>query len=1124
MSEIVAAWLNGIGLDQYIANFEHNEIGHELLLELTDSDLKELGVTALGHRKIMLKSIESFRAAPANEERSARIFTDPAAPGNDDTTAWSRTPGERKPVTLLFADIVGSTALTEKLDAEDAHALLYRAAERMCQAVESNRGTVCRFMGDGVMAMFGAPLASEHHALEACRAALEMQAQVQRYSLELEAEHGTPIRIRVGLHSGEVVVLEVGDDPAKPEYDASGPTVPLAARMEQTAAAGSILMTDSTRKLAANWIEAAPEKPVTVKGFSEPITVFRLQRVRSASSPVAPTRSRPIVGRRSELAQFRGMLEACVETGHGHSVLIRGDPGIGKTRLTEEMMRLARDGGFACHLSLVLDFGTGKGQEAIPALVRSLLGIKQGSSKQKRRRALEKAEARGISDAAFRVYLNDLLDLPQPLELRTLYDAMEAQARIDGKHRTVARLLEHSASRQPVLLVIEGLHWADGETLEYLRYLTLAIAEIPALMIMTSRLEDDPIDLDWRARTGEHPTVTWDLGPLRSAEALELASGFIGEGNEFVQQCIERAEGNPMFLEQLLMVAEQGKLDSVPDSIKSLVLARIDQLPGEDKQALRAASVLGQRFEPDNLRRLIERPEYDCRALVEHMLLRPDCDLYMFTHALIQGGVYASLLNAQRSELHLRAAECYGEQDPVLHAEHLDRAGSAGAGGAYLRAAQKQSDSYRPERALQLVRRGLEIAPDSERFALLCLYGELLRIQGDAAASVEAYRDAAESASGEIGRCNACIGVAEGLAASGAHNEMVEVIDTARLIAEQHDLPLELAHIHYLLGSVLFYRGQIEDCLQANKASLAHARTAGSAEYEARALGGLANAEYNRGRFISAQGYFDRCIGLSRDHGFGRLIAANLTLRSYVSCWQNDVAGAIAGYREAVRQAALISDPRAEGLALLIGGSFWSLVGDLDEGEKWLRQGLKILRRIGLRLFEGVCLYLLGRVALLRGERSEARKLVEEGIAMLRESESGMTFGGPIALGILALAADDPQQCHRALGEAESILGAGSVGHNYLNFYEDAMEACLQIGDWDGVERYASALEEYTRPEPLPRSDFFIGRGRALAAYGRGLRDPAALDDLRRLQAEAQRIGFGVAREALERALAAETG
>lgn len=1124
MSEIVVAWLNGLGLGQYVAKFAEHEIGPDLLLDLTDADLKEIGVNALGHRKIMLKAIASFHqpgdSGLDDTVLSARGDSGERGAGDDETTAWSRTPGERKPVTLLFADIVGSTALTEKLDAEDAHNLLYQATERMCQAIDNNSGTVCRFMGDGVMAMFGAPLASERHALEACRAALEIQQRVQRYSNRLETDHGTRIEVRVGLHSGEIVVLEVGDDSTRPEYDASGPAVAMAARMEQAAEPGSVLITRSTHDLADNWIESEAVDRIRVKGVSDPVPVYRLHKVRSASSPVRPLASRPIVGRLSELAQFRGMIEACTTSGRGHSVLIRGEPGIGKTRLVEELLRLARASGFTGHLSLVLDFGTGKGQEAIPSLVRSFLGISQGSGKRKRQRALADAETDGICDAELRVYLNDLLDLPQPLEQRMLYDAMEAQARIDGKHRTVAQLLERLSARQPVLLVIEGLHWADAETLGYLRYLTKAVSENPALMIMTSRLEDDPVDLSWRSQTGAYPPVTWDLGPLRNDESRQLAAAFIGERDDIAQQCIERAEGNPMFLEQLLMVADQGKLDGVPDSIKSLVLARIDQLPGDDKLALRAASVLGQRFELDGLRHLLGRADYDCRGLLEHMLLRPDGNLYMFAHALIQGGVYASLLNTQRNDMHLAAAEWYSELDPVLHAEHLDRAGASGAAGAYLRAAQKQADLYRSERALQLARRGLEVAPEAERHALLCLLGELLRIHGDVAESIAAWREAAETAGGEIGRCNAWIGVAEGLAETGAHNELQEIADEALAIAEEHRLSLELARIYQLVGGVQFYRGQIEDCLQSNKLSLAHARDARSPEYEARALSGLANAEYNRGRFISARACFDRSIELARQHGFGRVLAANLSLRSYVSCWQHDVDGALAGYREAAELAVRISDPRAEMLALLIGGSFRTLIGEIDEGEQWLNRSLKIIRRIGLTLFEGVCIYLLGRFALLRDERARARDLVEEGIAILRESESGMTFGGPIALGILALAAEDAAGCHRALTEAERILDAGSVGHNYLNFYEDAMEACLQIGDWDAVERYAGALEDYTQPEPLPRSDFFIARGRALAAHGRGRRDRENGNELERLLAEARRVGLAIALPALESALA----
>ena len=269
MSEQVSKWLGGLGLGQYEANFVEHEVGMQILTEIGDADLREMGVSALGHRKTLLKAIELLRqnlsgasaglsdSTLADSTLADANLSESTSVGEEDITAWSRTPGERKPVTMLFADIVDSTALTEALDAEESHELLYRATERMCQAVENNQGTVCRFMGDGVMAMFGAPLASERHALEACTAALEMQAAISRYSKKLDHNHAAGIQIRVGLHSGEVVVLDVGDDPNKPEYDASGPTVPIAARMEQAAPADGILITRNTYALAARWIETA---------------------------------------------------------------------------------------------------------------------------------------------------------------------------------------------------------------------------------------------------------------------------------------------------------------------------------------------------------------------------------------------------------------------------------------------------------------------------------------------------------------------------------------------------------------------------------------------------------------------------------------------------------------------------------------------------------------------------------------------------------------------------------------------------------------------------------------------------------------------------------------------------
>ena len=696
---------------------------------------------------------------------------------------------------------------------------------------------------------------------------------------------------------------------------------------------------------------------------------------------------------------------------------------------------------------------------------------------------------------------------------------MEARTRIEAKHQVVGSIIRRLAERKPLLLVIEGLHWADAETLDYLTHLTTTMVECPALMLLTSRLEDDPVNIEWRARAGEHPTVTWDLGPLRAQESLQLASSFDTGEDNFVRQCVARAEGNPLFLEQLLLVADHTSLDSVPDSIKSIVLARFDQLAGVDKKALRAASILGQRFPLEAVRHLIDGPDYDCQQLIEHHLIRPDGPLFMFTHALIQGGIYASLLRKQRNELHCMAADWYGKSDSILQAEHLDRAGDSGAADAYFRAAQAQSELYHPERALQLVRRGLEIATENESFALKCLEGELLRIHGDIPESIEAYRTSAQVGGDEVDHCGAWIGIAEGLAVTGEHREALEILDKASEIAKGRKQAFDLARIYRIRGNIHFYRGQIENCLMATKKSLQYARVAKSAEVEAHALSGLANAEYNRGRFISAHMYFDQCLELAREHGLGRVIAENLSKRSYVSCWQNQIEEAISGYREATQQAVQTNDPRAEMLALMIGGSLWALVGDIDEGERWLKSSLKIIRRLGVRLFEGVCVYLLGRFSLLRGDRDRARKLTLKGIAILRESESGMTFGGPIALGILALAAEDSGQCQEALAEAEAILDAGSVGHNYLNFYEDAMQACLQIEAWDEVERYAQALQDYTRSEPLPRSDYFIARGRALAAHGRGKRDPATHAELQRLSVEAMKNGLNISLRGLARAL-----
>jgi class 3 adenylate cyclase/tetratricopeptide (TPR) repeat protein len=1113
MSDKVTKWLNALELGQYSTIFEENAIDWELLPELDQGTLKDIGVSMAGHRLSILKAITALgedqaTIASATKVTSAKeVESSPLS--DEDTAAWSRTPGERKPVTMLFADVVGSTHLTETLDAEEAHELLYCATQLMCKAVEQNRGTVCRFMGDGIMAMFGAPVASERHALEACRAALDMQARIEKYTHDLKIDHDSVIQIRVGLNSGEVLVLEVGDDPVKPEYDASGPTVPLAARMEQAAGAGKILITEQTHALAGSLIEAVEQPAVEVKGFTLPLITFELAGLRSATDPFEGARENPIVGRGSELAQVRGLLNECRESGRGQIVLVRGEAGIGKSRLAQEISTIARQNGYQCHKALVLDFGTGKGQEAVPALVRSLLGTSSDSGKQERKQALDHAIGEGIVQSNQSVYLHDLLDLPQPLEYRTLYDAMDADTRSEGKRFTLQNMLRQLTLRNPRVVIVEDMHWADQITLQYLSSLAAIASEYPVVIVMTSRIEGDPVDSTWRSGIGETPIVTWDLNPLRREDSARLVSRFIDASDSMAQRCIERAAGNPLFLEQLLLSISKGGNEDVPVSIKSLVLARMDQLPEKDNKALRAASVLGQRFQLETLLFVIDDDSYECTGLIKHQLVRPDGSLFLFAHALIQEGAYASLLKSQRIEWHRRAAQWYTNRDLVLHAEHLNQAEDEASSHAFLDAAEDQLKQFRPEKSLQLVRSGLEKAFGHDRFDLTCMEGELLRILGATPKSVEAYRRALDMAVDNKQSCRAQVGLAEGLDIISAHEELIEVLDEAEANAKADNLKLELAQIMRLRSAVYFFKGDADACLETSQAMLGYAREADSLELEARAMSGIGDAEYMGGRFTSADQYFSQCIEIARQHGFGRLIGPNLMMRGYMAHWRNEQQTRNAMYEESAELALMTHDLRNQ-LHVLTGGIWWAEMGDFEKSRDWLDRALIISKKLGSKILEGEVIYLHSLVAHMQGNPEQARELASESVQILEASESGMTFRGPTALAAYALVARDDERRSALLQQAEEILSGGCVAHNYVDFYELAILACLQASAWDEVERYARLLQEFTASEPLARCNLFIALGLALAAYGRGLRDDETIQQLRRVydEASASQLNF----------------
>ena len=1039
----------------------------------------------------------------------------PPAPSTDPDAAAPA--GERRQATVLFSDLSGYTAMNEKLDPEEVEGVMRRIKSGAVEIVEEHGGIVNQFVGDEVLGLFGIPTAHKDDPRRAVKAALELHKLARSISPEVEDKIGRTLRMHTGINSGLIVTNL--RDARDGTYGITGDTVNTGARLKALAEDDQILLSPDTQRLVSAYFETEALDAVELKGKGQPIKPFRVEsELRGYHEG-----RQAFVGRQPELRQIDGMVDACLESGRGQAAYVRGEAGIGKTRIVEECRALAESRGFACHMGLTLDFGIGKGRDAIRAVVRSLLGIAPGSGKEIRRAAAERAFAEGVLSSGREPYLTDLLDYRQPDEWRGIYDAMDNDTRNRGKRETVEELVKAVSAQAPLLLVVEDLHWADAIGLAHLASLTAMVSEAPVVLLMTSRIEGDPLDAAWRSSTGGSPLLTMDLAPLRESEALQMAGEFMDATSRFAANCIERAEGNPLFLEQLLRSAEETEQDAVPGSVQSIVLARMDRLEPHDKQALQAASILGQHFGLDALRHLTGDAGYACTGLIAHYLVRPEGGDFLFCHALIQEVVYNSLLMARRRELHAQAAQWFAERDPVLRAVHLDRAENSAAPQAYLEAAQAQAAEFHYERAVQLAGRGLELATEQpEQFALTFLQGEMLHDLGSIPESIQAYEKALGAAQDDAQRCRAWIGIAADMRMSDRSDEALEALEKAQSLAEQTGLILELGQIHHLRGNLCFLLGRIDECMQEHERALELAHDSGSPEGEARALGGLGDAHYVRGGMRTANEYFGKCLELCKEHEFRRVEVAYACMYALTLKYLNDIRGAVENGRAAIESARQAGNLRAEIVSL--SASMYPLYENLETGELALareRVGdlLALSRNVKAVRFEAGGLRHLASIEFFQRHRSKALGLINQALELAREGNA-MRFIGPEILGFLALINGDAVARQSALAEGEELLRQGSVGHSYFRFYRQAMDVCLNTGEWAEVERYASALEDYTRPEPLPYSDFYIARGRALAAHGRGEREEALRTKLLDLKDEAERVGLKTALQAVEEALA----
>ena len=622
--------------------------------------------------------------------------------------------GERKQVTVLFADLKGSMELLADRDPEEARKFLDPVLERMMEAVHRYEGTVNQVMGDGIMALFGAPLAHEDHAVRACYAALDLQATLGRYGEEVRRTHGVDLQVRVGLNSGEVVVRAIGGD-LRMDYSAVGQTTHLAARMEQLARPGITLLTADTLRLAEGYIEVKPLGPVPVKGLETPVDVYEMLGAGARRSRLHAAVARGLtrfVGRDRELDQLRETLGRAA-AGHGQVVAVVGEAGVGKSRLVWEVTHSHRTHGWLIVQSGAVSYG--KATPYLPAsdLLRAYFQVEDRDDQRKIR---EKVMGKLLSlDRALEPSLSALLwllDVPVDDPQWQRLDPPQRRLRtLDG----IKRLLLRESQVQPLLAVFEDLHWIDAETQALLDGMVESLPTARLLLLVNYRPEYQHA---WGSKTYYRQLRIDPLSP-ESAEAL--LEGLLGNDpglHPLTRVLIERTEGNPFFLEESVRtlvetnvlagergayhLAKASHILQIPATAQAILAARIDRLAPVDKRLLQAASVIGKDVPFALLQAITEGPEEPLRRglanlqaaeLLYEARLFPDLE-YTFKHALTHEVAYGSVLQDRRRALHAEVvrvieqlhADRLTEQVEAL-AYHAVRGGLAAQAVRYLRQA-----------------------------------------------------------------------------------------------------------------------------------------------------------------------------------------------------------------------------------------------------------------------------------------------------------------------------------------------------------------------------------------------------------------------------------------------------
>jgi class 3 adenylate cyclase/tetratricopeptide (TPR) repeat protein len=891
--------------------------------------------------------------------------------------------GERKQVTVFFADLKDSTRLIEGLDPEAAQQLLDPAIHLMMEAVHRFEGTVNQVLGDGLMALFGAPIAHEDHALRACYAALALQNAIRTYAEAVRRTHGMLLQLRVGLNAGEVVVRAIGND-LHTDYSAVGQHTHLAARMEQLAAPGTILLTAAVLRLVEGLVRVTALGALPVKGFTEPVEGFELlgaSDIRRRLQAAALRGLTRFVGREPELAALTQALE-WAGSGHGQVVALVGEAGVGKSRLVYECVHSHRTQGWRVLEAASVSYGKATPYFPVLELLRRYAQVDDHDDPRTIR-----AKVTGhvlTLDETLQETLPALLSLLGALPEDSPFLHLDPSQRRQRTLAALQRLLLRDSQVQPLLLVFEDLHWIDSETQALLDGLVERLPTAPLLLLVNYRPE---YQHGWGSKTYYTQLRLDPLPPASAAEVLRALLGDDASLAPLTQLLIERTEGNPFFLEESVrtlvetsvLVGEPGAyrlvkpVDSlqVPATIQAVLAARIDRLPREEKRLLQTAAVIGTEVPLPLLQAIADLPEAGLHRGLAHLQaaeflyetrLFPEPE-YTFKHALTHEVAYNSLLLERRRGLHAHIVEALEALAPERVAEQIEGlAHHALRGEVWAKAVTycQQAGARANDRA------AFREAVTSFEQALQAL--DHLPEDSDTRGLAIELR----------------LALGDPLRALAEHEQNLALLGEAEALARGLDDRVRLARVLAEMAQVLRTTGDADGAMAAGQQALELAVTVGDRALHVQASYRLGGAYYAIGDFGRAAELLRRNVETAnRESGTPStdlLIESRAWLARTLSALGAFAEGRLHG-EEALRLAIMRGRRDAPIIAHAWLGNLYFVKGDLEPAIRVLEQGLALCRASGNRTMLRWIAATLGSAYALQGRLPEGGTLLEEAIS-----------------------------------------------------------------------------------------------------------------------------------------------